>query len=151
MARKKRKSSRARTRRRRIGAVGKGNLMSAAGIIAGAVAARMIVKKVLSNMDERIKNAAVVAIGALVVPRFIKSDMGKALGNGMIAAGGVGLVGSFIPAIGATGDTIEFPMTVGEIEDSLSVIAGGEDVMAGAGEDSLSVLAGMEEDDSEDY
>lgn len=147
MAKKKR--SKSRTRRRRIGAVGKNNLMSAVGIIAGAVAARLVVKKVLPNMDERIKNAGVVAIGALVLPRFIKSDMGKAIGNGMIAAGGVGLVGSFLPAIGAAEDTIEFPMTVGEVEDSLSVIAGGDDVMAGNGEDNLSVLAGMEEE--EDY
>lgn len=147
----KRKRSKTRTRRRRIGAVGKNNLMSAVGIIAGAVAARLVVKKVLPNMDERIKNAGVVAIGALVLPRFMKSDMGKAIGNGMIAAGGVGLVGSFLPALAGTGDTIEFPMTVGEIEDNLSVIAGGDDgqVMAGAGEDTLSVLAGME--DEEEY
>jgi hypothetical protein len=65
----------------------------------------------------------------------------------MIAAGGSGLVGGFIPALGATDDTIDFPVTVGEVPDNLSVIAGDDSVMAG---DDLSVMAGIE-DDGEDY
>lgn len=146
MARKKRKSTRRRGRRR-IGAVGKSNIMSAVGIVAGAVVGRMIVKKVLPNVDEKIKNAGIAAVGALVMPNLLKSDLGKALGNGMIAAGGIGLVGSFIPALGAVEETIDFPVTVGEIEDGLSVVAGDESVMAG---DNLSVLAGMD-DDEDDY
>lgn len=143
MARRKRKTSRRRTSRRRMGAVGKANIQAALGIIAGAVAGRLVAKKLLPNVDERIKNAGVVVLGAAVFPRLIKGELGKAIGNGMIAAGGAGLVGSFVPALGATDDMIEFPVTVGEVPDNLSVIAGDE-VMAG---DDLSVMAGMDEDE----
>jgi hypothetical protein len=125
-----------------MGAVGKANIQAALGIIAGAV----IGKKVAGFIpvgDERIKNAAVVGIG-LAFPMILKGELGKAIGNGMIAAGGAGLVGELIPALGAMDDTMTFPVTVGEIPDNISVIAGSDDVMAG---DDLSVLAGMEEDE----
>jgi hypothetical protein len=62
----------------------------------------------------------------------------------MIAAGGAGLVGNIVPALGQADDVMEFPVTVGEIPDNLSVIAGEDSVMAG---DNLSVLAGYDEDD----
>ncbi len=143
MARRKRKTSRRRSSRRRMGAVGKANIQATLGIIAGAVAGRLVAKKLLPNVDERIKNAGVVVLGAAVFPRLIKGELGKAIGNGMVAAGGAGLVGSFIPALGQADDMIEFPVTVGEVPDNLSVIAGDE-VMAG---DDLSVMAGMDEDD----
>jgi hypothetical protein len=125
-----------------MGAVGKANIQAALGIIAGAV----IGKKVAGFIpvgDERIKNAAVLGIG-LAFPMILKGELGKAIGNGMIAAGGAGLVGGLIPALGQMDDTMTFPVTVGEIPDNISVIAGSEDVMAG---DDLSVLAGMEEDE----
>ena len=143
MARRKRKTSRRRSSRRRMGAVGKANIQATLGIIAGAVAGRLVAKKLLPNVDERIKNAGVVVLGAAVFPRLIKGELGKAIGNGMVAAGGAGLVGSFIPALGQADDMIEFPVTVGEVPDNLSVIAGDE-VMAG---DDLSVMAGMDEDE----
>jgi len=139
---RRRKSTKRRSSRRRMGAVGKANFQAALGIIAGAV----IGKKVAGFIpvgDERIKNAAVVGIG-LAFPMLLKGDFGKAIGNGMIAAGGAGLVGSLIPALGQMDDTMTFPVTVGEIPDNISVIAGSDDVMAG---DDLSVLAGMEEDE----
>jgi len=139
---RRRKSTKRRTSRRRMGAVGKANIQAALGIIAGAV----IGKKVAGFIpvgDERIKNAAVLGIG-LAFPMILKGDLGKAIGNGMIAAGGAGLVGGLIPALGQMDDTMTFPVTVGEIPDNISVIAGSDDVMAG---DDLSVLAGMEEDE----
>ena len=139
---RRRKSTKRRTSRRRMGAVGKANIQAALGIIAGAV----IGKKVAGFIpvgDERIKNAAVLGIG-LAFPMILKGELGKAIGNGMIAAGGAGLVGGLIPALGQMDDTMTFPVTVGEIPDNISVIAGSEDVMAG---DDLSVLAGMEEDE----
>ena len=123
-----------------MGAIGKAGIGQALGIVAGAV----IGKKVAGMLpigDERIKNAAVLAIG-VVFPNLVKGDIGKALGNGMIAAGGAGLVGNIVPALGAT-DTMEFPVTVGEVPDNISVIAG-DDVMAG---DDLAVLAGYESDE----
>jgi hypothetical protein len=144
MARKRKSRKTSRRRGRRMGAVKGGNVMSALGIIAGAVAGKMVASKLLPNVDEKIKNAGVVALG-FVFPSFIKGDLGKAIGNGMIAAGGAGLVGSFVPGLGAIEDTIEFPVTVGEIPDNLSVIAGDDDVMAG----NDVVLAGMADDDDE--
>jgi hypothetical protein len=139
---RRRKSTKRRSSRRRMGAVGKANIQAALGIIAGAV----IGKKVAGFIpvgDDRIKNAAVLGIG-LAFPMILKGDLGKAIGNGMIAAGGAGLVGGIIPALGQMDDTMTFPVTVGEIPDNISVIAGSDDVMAG---DDLSVLAGMEEDE----
>ena len=141
MARRRKSTKRRRTSRRRMGAVGKANITSALGIIAGAIAGKMVAKA-LPIGDERIKNGAVVAAG-IFFPQIIKGDLGKAIGNGMIAAGGAGLVGNFVPALGQADDVMEFPVTVGEIPDNLSVIAG-DDVMAG---DNLSVLAGYDEDE----
>jgi hypothetical protein len=127
-----------------MGAVGKANITAALGIIAGAV----IGKKVAGFIpvgDERIKNAAVLGIG-LAFPMILKGDMGKAIGNGMIAAGGAGLVGQLVPALGQMDDTMTFPVTVGEVPDNISVIAGDDSVMAG---DDLSVLAGYGEEGDE--
>jgi hypothetical protein len=147
MAKRRKKTSRRKGSRRRMGAIGGANIQAALGIIAGAVAGRLVAKKLLPNVDERIKNAGVVVLGAAVFPRLIKGELGKAIGNGMIAAGGAGLVGSFVPALGAMDDTMMFPVTVGEVPDNLSVIAGDDQVLAG---DDLSVMAGMESD-SDDY
>ena len=126
-----------------MGAIGKkANITAALGIIAGAV----IGKKVagfIPVQDDRIKNAAVLGIG-LAFPMILKGDMGKAIGNGMIAAGGAGLVGQLVPGLGQMDDTMTFPVTVGEVPDNISVIAGDDDVMAG---DDLSVLAGYSEDE----
>jgi hypothetical protein len=126
-----------------MGAIGKkANITAALGIIAGAV----IGKKVagfIPVQDDRIKNAAVLGIG-LAFPMILKGDMGKAIGNGMIAAGGAGLVSQLVPGLGQMDDTMTFPVTVGEVPDNISVIAGDDDVMAG---DDLSVLAGYSEDE----
>lgn len=144
MARRRKSTRRRSTRRRRMGAVGKANITAALGIIAGAV----IGKKVAGFIpvgDERIKNAAVLGIG-LAFPMILKGDLGKAVGNGMIAAGGAGLVGNLVPALGQMDDTMTFPVTVGEVPDNISVIAGDDSVMAG---DDLSVLAGYGEEGDE--
>jgi hypothetical protein len=141
MARRKKRTTKRRSSRR-MGAVGKGNIMDLLGVVAGAVIGRYVAKKVMPNLDEKIKNAAVVGIG-LFLPKLVKSSTGKALGTGMVAAGGMGLVGGFLPAIAGADDTIDFPMEMGEVNDGLSVVAG-DDVMAG---DDLQVLAGVDEDD----
>jgi hypothetical protein len=125
-----------------MGAIGKAGIGQALGIVAGAVIGKKVAQFIPVG-DDRIKNAAVLAIG-VAFPMLLKGDMGKAIGNGMIAAGGAGLVGGLIPALGAMDDTMTFPVTVGEIPDNISVIAGDDTVLAG---DDLSVLAGMEEDE----
>jgi len=139
---KRRKKAHTKRRRSRVGAVPKGSIMASVGLIAGAVAGRLVAKKVLPNVDEKIKNVGVVAVGFLL-PKFMKNELGKSIGNGMIAAGGLGLAGSFLPAIAGVDDMIEFPVQVSGIDDNLSVIAG-DDVMAG--DDGLSVLAGIGDD-----
>lgn len=145
MARRKKHAKKTHRRRRsHMGAVPKNAIMTILGITAGAVVGRMVAKKALPNVDEKIKNAGVIVLGAMVMPKVMKSDLGRAIGNGMVAAGGVGLAGSFLPAIAGTDDMIEFPVTVGEVEDNLSVIAGDYGVMAG---DSLEVIAGDDEED----
>lgn len=143
MARKKRSTSRRRSSRRRMGAVGKSDLMTAVQIIAGAVIGKKVAQ-VIPFGNDTLKNAVVAGIG-VAFPMILKSDLGKGLGNGMIAAGGLGLVSSLnIPGLGQLdADSIEFPVTVGEVPDNISVIAG-DSVLAG---DSLSVLAGYDEED----
>lgn len=153
MARRKKSAKRRTSRRRSVSGMPKGALVSTLGIIAGAVAGRLVSKKLLPNVDEKIKDAGVIAIGALLMPKILKSDLGRAIGNGMIAAGGAGLVGAFVPSIAGVDDFMEFPVQVGEVEDGISVISG-DDVMAGgddvmAGDDSLSLIAGMDDDDYE--
>jgi hypothetical protein len=145
MAKKRHHKKKHTKRRSRIGAAPKGMLTSILGIAAGAVVGRMVAKKLLPNVDEKIKNAGVIVLGAMVMPKVMKSDLGRAIGNGMIAAGGVGLAGSFLPAIAGTDDMIEFPVSVGEVQDNLSVIAGDYDGSVMAGDD-LSVIAGDDED-----
>jgi hypothetical protein len=140
---RRRKSTKRRSSRRRMGAVGKANIQAALGIIAGAVIGKKVAG-IIPVGDERIKNAAVLGIG-LAFPMILKGELGKAIGNGMIAAGGAGLVGGLIPALGQMDDTMTFPVTVGEIPDNISVIAGDDTVLAG---DDLSVLAGMEDDET---
>jgi hypothetical protein len=128
---RRRKSTKRRSRRR-MGAIGKrANLTAALGIIAGAV----IGKKVAGFIpvgDERIKNAAVLGIG-LAFPMILKGDLGKSIGNGQL-----------VPGLGQMDDTMTFPVTVGEVPDNISVIAGDDTVLAG---DDLSVLAGYDEDE----
>lgn len=142
MARKRKKATRRRRSGRRMGAIGKAGIQNAIGIIAGAIIARKVIQMVPIQQDA-LKGAVVAGIG-VAFPTILKSELGKALGNGMIAVGGQYLVASLVPGLGAMDDTMTFPMTVGEIPDNLSVIAGDDTVMAG---DDLSVLAGMEEDE----
>ena len=142
MARRKKHHAKRRHSRRRMGAVGKANIGSALGIIAGAIIGKKVAG-ILPVGDDRIKHAAVTAVG-IFMPTLWKGDMGKALGNGMIAYGGSALIADFVPMLGAVEETMEFPVTVGEVPDNISVIAGDDSVMAG---DNLSVLAGYDEDE----
>jgi ethanolamine utilization microcompartment shell protein EutL len=121
-----------------MGAFGKSFIMDAAGLIAGAAVARVLTSsgKILPNIDAKIKSAAVVAIGAFF-PKLIKGSFGQSVGNGMIAAGGLGLLQA-TNVLGAMDDAMEIPVSV-MAGDDLSVIAG-------YGQDNLSVIAGMDEE-----
>ena len=139
MARKKKKAAPRRRRSgRKMGAMNKNFLMDAVGLVGGAFAARILTSspKVLPKIEPKLKSAGVIALGVFL-PKFVKSSLGKSIGNGMIAAGGLGL-------LQASG-------LVGQIEESLdmpvSVMAGDDlSVIAGYSPDNLSVIAGMEEE-----
>ena len=141
MARRKKRSAPSRRRKsRRMGAIGKSFFMDAAGLIAGAAAARILTSsgKILPNLDAKIKSAAVVAIGAFF-PKLVKGSIGKSIGDGMVAAGGLGLLQA-TNVLGAIDQAMEIPVSV-MAGDDLSVIAGN-----GYSQDNLSVLAGMDDD-----
>ena len=79
-----------------MGAIGKGGLTNALFTIVGGVAARFVSNTIngtslSASYKGYVAAAAPIAVG-LFLPKFIKSDMGKALGTGMIAVGGLELV-----------------------------------------------------------
>jgi hypothetical protein len=149
MARRKRRhTARHHRKHRRMGATsGKSFIMDALGLVAGAAAARVLTNspKVLPNLDAKIKSAGVVAIGVFF-PKLVKGELGSAIGNGMIAAGGLGLLQS-AGILAGVDDSLRVPVSV-MAGDGLSVISGdgAPQVMAGYGMDSLSVISGMEEE-----
>lgn len=139
MAKRKKRSAPSRRRKsRRMGAIGKSFVMDAAGLVAGAAIARVLTSsgKILPNIDAKIKSAAVVAIGAFF-PKLVKGAIGKSIGDGMVAAGGLGLLQS-TGVLGQIDDAMEIPVSV-MAGDDLSVISG-------YGQDNLSVIAGMDEE-----
>lgn len=139
MARRKKRSAPSRRRKsRKMGAIDKSFFMDALGLVAGAAAARVLTSsgKILPNIDPKIKSAGVVAIGAFF-PKLVKGSLGQSIGNGMVAAGGLGLLQS-TGVLGAMDNAMEIPVSV-MAGDDLSVIAG-------YSEDNLSVIAGMDEE-----
>lgn len=156
MAKRKKSYKKTKSRRRsyKMGAVG-GNFMEIIGLVAGAAAGRIVATKLLPNVDSKIKNAGVIALGAFVFPKLIKGGIGSSIGAGMVAAGGLGVMQDF-NVIGAIEDTLEIPLTVSGVPEDISLIAGSDDVMAGDDMDNdygddLEVLAGMDEDEDEEY
>jgi hypothetical protein len=102
MARRKKHTKKRITHRRRSKRMGamsmKGGLSTALFTIVGGVAARFVSNTINGtslndSYKKYVASVAPIAVG-LFLPKFIKSDMGKALGNGMIAVGGLGLVQS---------------------------------------------------------
>lgn len=143
MARRRKKSYSKSRSRGRVGAAGGGKLMDAVAVIGGAAAGSLLAQKLFPTMDEKLKNVAIAGLGIFLVPKVIKGSMGSALGMGMVASGGIGLLKNF-GVIAGVDDTLEIPVSVGEIEDNISVISGSDDVMAG--DDELAVLTGDDED-----
>ena len=127
-----------------MGAAGSG-MTNALFTIVGGVAARFVSNTINgTTLDASYKGyvaaAAPIAVG-LFLPRFIKSDMGKALGTGMIAVGGLELVQSTGVLAGMSG----FPVIAGygkrymALAPSLQNTRG---VIAGMDTRSAAILAG---------
>jgi hypothetical protein len=149
MARRK-KSRKVQYRRRRMSgtSTGKNVLMTVAGIAGGAVIARVLANTVGSKIDSKLVSAGQVVAGILV-PKYLKSDLGKNLGAGMIAVGGLSLAQStgIISGIGAAAE--DFTASMFSNSDRLQTIAGTDYGYAfngiGAGSSDLDVIAGIEE------
>lgn len=142
MARRKAKKKSYRRRSRSMGAMGGGKLMDAVAVIGGAAAGSLLAQKLFPTMDEKLKNVAIAGLGIYLVPKLIKGSTGAALGYGMVAAGGVGLLKNF-GVISGVEDTLEIPVSVTGIDDNISVISGDDNVMTG---DDLAVMSGDEEE-----
>ena len=95
MARRKRATKR-RTSRRRMSGVGAmgSQVTSAIYTIAGAVAAGAVAKFLPATMNDKLKAAVPVVVG-IMLPKYLKGNIGQGVGAGMVAAGGLKLVQSF--------------------------------------------------------
>jgi len=95
MARRKRATKRRTTRRRMsgVGAMGS-QVTNAIYTIAGAVAAGAVAKFLPSTMNDKLKAAVPVVVG-IMLPKYLKGNIGAGIGAGMVAAGGLKLVQSF--------------------------------------------------------
>jgi hypothetical protein len=67
---------------------------SAVYTIAGAVAAGAVAKFLPATMNEKLKAAVPVVVG-IMLPKYLKGNLGAGVGAGMVAAGGLKLVQSF--------------------------------------------------------
>jgi hypothetical protein len=67
---------------------------SAIYTIAGAVAAGAVAKFLPATMNDKLKAAVPVVVG-IMLPKYLKGNIGAGVGAGMVAAGGLKLVQSF--------------------------------------------------------
>lgn len=138
MAKRKKKAAPRRRSGRKMGALGKSFIMDVIGLAAGAVGARILTSspKILPNLDPKIKSVGVIAAG-LYFPKLVKGSLGKSIGDGMVAAGGLGLLQA-TNVLSGIDQAMEMPV---------SVMAGNDlSVIAGYSEDNLSVIAGMQDE-----
>jgi hypothetical protein len=146
MSRRKKHTKKVTRRRksRKMGAAGS-NMTNALFTIVGGVAARFVSNTINgTTLDASYKGyvaaAAPIAVG-LFLPRFIKSDMGKALGTGMIAVGGLELVQSTGVLAGMSG----FPVIAGYGKRYMALAPSMQNtrgVIAGMDTRSAAILAG---------
>ena len=96
MARRKRATKKSSYRRRRMSGVGAmgSQITGALYTIAGAVAAGAVTKFLPATMNEKLKAAVPVVVG-IMLPKYLKGNVGAGIGAGMVATGGLKLVQSF--------------------------------------------------------
>jgi hypothetical protein len=109
MARRKKKVHHRRRRSSRVGAIDvKKIAMKVAGVSAGAFVARtlnnVVVKQFPTLLSGWMIGLGDVAIGALV-PKFIKSDLGVAIGDGFVAIGALTAMQGLGVISGSIGNT----------------------------------------------
>ena len=157
MAKRKHHTKKHHTKRRRrhgMGAINVGGMVTnIAGVAVGAVAAGFITSKVLGKQSDTIKAIAAIGLG-IATPMFLKSDLGKSLGSGMIAVGAIDLVkkSGIVGAIENMGDVEvhmagvnDVPVISGYTDAAMS----GDQAMAGdqtmAGFEDMPVISGYQD------
>lgn len=145
--------------RRRISGVKSNPIMKIAGLAGGAILARLannLILKAKPDLNGKIINAAQIGLG-IYLPKLVKSELGKDLGAGMIAAGGLGLATSLgvingidvvsgMEVVSGTDDEM-VELAINGYEDSEDVVAGfdygqsfgGLDAVSGIDEDDISI------------
>jgi len=157
MAKRRKTTKRRTSRRRSVGALKTSNLLvSIGGVLAGVAAAgyanKLLFDKVADEKKKTMYTSIMPIAVGIALPMFVKSELGKFAGAGMIAVGASKFLAS--AGLGATEDD----MSVTISGDDLSVIAGddnfamaGDDdnfAMAGEyGDSGISVLAGTDDSD----
>jgi len=103
----KRKTKKVHHRRRRaVGAAGMADAVTTVlGLTGGALAGAYLTSVARAQFATLPKFAApaVVVVAGTMVPKFLKSKLGAAVGAGMAAVGGLQLISSFIAVPGITG------------------------------------------------
>jgi hypothetical protein len=91
--RKSKKAHRRHHRAHRMSGVS-GTIQTAAFTIVGAAAAKAVSKIIPSSLPAVVQSAIPIAVGVMV-PKFVKGPSGQAIGAGMVAVGGLGIIQSF--------------------------------------------------------
>ena len=141
------KTTHRRRKRSTIGAIGGSMITNIMGVAAGAAVASLLTENLLKTQTNLIKAVAAIAAG-VATPMFIKSEIGKAAGAGMVAVGAIDLLKQFkvisgVDGMGAATEVMmgaDMPIIGGEVMAG-EVMAG--EVMAGevmAGYDDMPVL-----------
>lgn len=119
----------------------KETLIGAASLGAGAVAAKVVQKKLLPLIpvpiiqeNENVKNLITLGVG-IFTPVLIKGPIGKSFGGGMIAVSVAGLVSPFLSKAGLGDDTfLGEDVFMGQTEDS-GILMGATDSFSSPGDD----------------
>jgi hypothetical protein len=156
MARRRRVAKKRPTtrRRRRVSGISSSNLlMTVAGIAGGAIVARVAANMAAKSiaLNPKIVSAGQIALGVFL-PKFIKSQLGKDLGAGMIAVGGLSLAQN-LGVIAGVEDELTIAVNGFNGSDSLTAVSGyGNDYgFSVNGTSELSAVNGIDDMDGYDY
>ena len=116
--------------------ISKETLIGAAALGAGAIAAKVVQKKVvpmiLPTTSENVKNLITLGVG-IFTPTIVKGPVGAGLGAGMIAASVAGLVDPYlVKAIDGMGDVL---MGNDNYEDGSGTLMGAADTFTSQNSD----------------
>jgi len=115
--------------------ISKETLIGAASLGAGAIAAKVVQKKVvpmiLPTASEQVKNLITLGVG-IFTPQIVKGPIGTGLGAGMIAASVAGLVDPYLQRVGVTGVG---EVLMGEVPTEGSPLMGATDIFSAPNND----------------